>query len=262
MNPRALAACCLNIFLTSLVLLLPRSAHAEDWVIVLGEVEIRERPGFAQPALEKSPEFSLYKVVSRVEAEKEGSQTWYEIVLREDRRIKQKRAAGWVLQLPEDAGPLSKPSVPVYKTPDAGTLIGSKRNHELSLTGMRSPDGKWHEVRFDDKVEHLRQQVGYVPASLAWLEEDPELTELVPRLERIRNSDWPAKWKAFCVRRTIRKGFPRAAVELALGEPTQIGSPVTAKADEVWTYRKDDEMVGIYFKGGKVVGWKKKKARR
>lgn len=58
------------------------------------------------------------------------------------------------------------------------------------------------------------------------------------------------------------QGIPRAAVELALGEPTQIGSPATDKADEVWTYRKDGEMVGIFFKGGKVIGWKKKKAGR
>lgn len=256
MSRRVLAA--LGLAFVS-VFILARPAPAEDWAIVLGEVEIRERPGFAQTVLEKSPEFSLYKMLARVEAEEEGSQIWYEIVLREDRRIRRKKTKGWVLELEEDTGPLSKPSVPVYRTPDAGALIGSKRNHELSLTGMRSPDGRWHEVSFEDKVEHVRHQVGYVPASLAWLEEDPDLSKLVPRLERIRSAEWPDKWKAYCVRRAIKKGFPRAAVKLALGEPAQISTPVTSRSDEVWTYRKENELVGIYFNDGKVIGWKKKR---
>lgn len=253
--PRPLQALFPSILIA---LLLATPALAEDWVVLLGEVEIREKPGFAEKAMERSPDFSPYKVLRRLEAEKEGSQVWYEIVLREDRRVKKTESKGWVLELPEDTGgPLARASVPVYKMPDAGTLIGPRQSRELKLTGQRSPDRKWHQVTFPDKMESVRHHVGYVPASLAWLEEDPDLTELIPRLERIRNSKWPPRWKAQCVRRTIQKGFPRAAVELSLGEPGEITT--TKKGDEIWIYRKQGEMVGIYFKDGKVTGWKKRK---
>jgi len=87
--------------------------------------------------------------------------------------------------------------------------------------------------------------------------ENPDLGDLVPRIEAIRSQSWPVEWKVDCVKGRIRKKFPRAAVKLALGEPDEVTTPVGGKTDEVWTYTKPGRAVRVFFLGGKVVGWQK-----
>lgn len=249
----------LSLFFLTL-LAFPALARADDWIVTLGEVEVRKEPGFSKAALEKSLPFSPYKVLGKVEAKGEGSQIWYEIVLREDRRVRKQQSKGWVLQLKNESSPLMRSTVPVYKTPDTGALLGEERSADLQLTGLKSPDGQWHEVGFQQRFESVRHTLGYVPASLAWESKDPDLTQLIPRLDAIRQSQWPLKWKAACVQGKILKGFPRAAVRLALGEPDEIRAPDAQKTDEIWTYlRSENARVHIFFRDGRVVGWKQVK---
>ncbi|MEW6775614.1 MAG: hypothetical protein AB1405_04940 [Bdellovibrionota bacterium] len=237
-------------------LALSSPARADDWAVMLGKVEVRERPGFSQEILETSAELDLYKVLGEATAKGEGDHVWYEIILREERQVRKAQTKGWVVQLPGEADPLLKMEVPVFKTPGPDRLIGNKKSAFLSLTGVRSPDGRWHEVTYEDRIETVRNQLGYVPASMAIRFRDANLQELVPRVQDIRSQNWPLEWKVDVLKEKIRKGFDRKAVRFALGEPSEISVPKEGKQREVWIYKKGEKRVGILFKNGKVVSWK------
>ncbi len=235
-------------------------ARADDWAVMLGAVEIRESPGFSKTILQISPELGIYKVSATAKAKGEGSSEWYEIVLKEDRQFRKQKVRGWVLQLKGEPDPLSRPEVVVYKTPDTERALGSRKALGLTATGIQSPDGRWKEVTFEDRAENVRTQLGYVPASLSLFLKDPDLVAFVPRLENIRQQKWPLDWKIECVKGRIQKGFSRPAVKLALGSPTEVTTG--GNGTEVWIYRRAGGENQVFFKGGKVTGWKKAGGKR
>lgn len=243
-----------------LLVLLPASAaRADDWAVLLGEIEIRTEPGFSKPAIQKSTPLAIYKVSAPVYAKDEGNQLWYEIILREERKLRDSMRKGWVLRLEGDPDPLKQAKTQVYKLPNTDSLVGRMETSRLAPTGVVSPDGRWTEVRYESTDQTVRNELGYVPASLVEFYEDPDLTQLVPRLSAIREKTWPLKWKVEAAQRRILKGFTRDAVQLALGTPAEITIPGMEQANEVWLYNLSNKKVYVFFEDGRVVGWKGRK---
>ncbi len=190
----------------------------QDFAVMMTDLDIRTEAGFDKPTAVKGPYLSVWRVKGSVQDE--GKQTWYGLILREEKTSRQVEKKGWVLKLPKESDPLLKEEVPVFRHPgdqEPPRLVKTKR---LSRTGTVRNDGAWTEVKWTGHDDRVDEQLGFIAASDVALEARTTREKVDEKIAAVRaHPKWTQQMVKAVFRGDVREGFPRDAVLLSLGEP-------------------------------------------